>query len=252
MSQTDSLRKTALVLVSIGLVWNLVEAGVAFAAGWQASSVALLAYGLDSIVELFAGGILAWRLRVEGDGEAEEAAERRARRLVGLTFFLLAGYVALHSGASLLGWLPQPEPSLVGVILVVASALVMTVLYVSKMRIAARMQSRALRAEAIESLFCDLQDVAVLVGLGFNALFAWWWADPVAGLALIPFFIKEGLENAGGEGHEHGPEHGHAHGDEHEQEDGPVPERAWAQSLICFCLRCWYGLRACRAVCCRA
>ena len=227
----NTLRKTALALVSVGLAWNLVEAGVAFWAGVQAGSVALLAFGLDSVVELFAGGVLLWRLRVEGDGEAEEAAEHRARRLIGLTFFLLAGYVGLHSAASLAGWLPRPEPSLAGVVIVVASAVVMTGLYVSKMRIAARMQSWALRAEAIESLFCDLQDVAVLVGLGLNALLAWWWADPVAGLALIPFFIKEGMENFGG------------HDDE--DDEGIV-------ARVCFCLGCGGLLRACRAACCRA
>ena len=231
MQQHDALRRTALVLVSVGLLWNLVEAGVAFWAGLQAGSVALLAFGLDSVVELFAGGVLVWRLRVEGHGDDEEAAEHRARRLIGLTFFLLAGYVALHSVASLVGWLPQPEPSLAGVVIVVASAVVMTGLYVSKMRIATRMQSWALRAEAIESLFCDLQDVAVLVGLAFNALLSWWWADPVAALALIPFFIKEGLENLGG----------------HEDEDGDD-----IVARVCFCLGCGGLLRACRAACCRA
>lgn len=231
MQQHDALRRTALVLVSVGLAWNLVEAGVAFWAGLQAGSVALLAFGLDSVVELFAGGVLVWRLRVEGHGDDEEAAEHRARRLIGLTFFLLAGYVALHSVASLVGWLPQPEPSLAGVVIVVVSAVVMTGLYVSKMRIATRMQSWALRAEAIESLFCDLQDVAVLVGLAFNALLSWWWADPVAALALIPFFIKEGLENLGG----------------HEDEDGDD-----IVARVCFCLGCGGLLRACRAACCRA
>ena len=248
MQETDSLRKTALALVSIGLVWNLMEAGVAFWAGVQAGSVALFAYGLDSIVELFAGSVLVWRLRVEGDGEDAEAAEQRARRLIGFTFFLLAVYVALHSIASLAGWLPRPEPSLVGVILVIASAVVMTGLYIAKMRVATRMQSRALRAEAIESLFCDLQDVAVLIGLGFNALLAWWWADPVAGLLLIPFFIKEGLENS--EGHEHGRDHEdhHDHEDEHDHDYA----REAAAALVCFCARCFYGLRTCRAACCRA
>ena len=247
MAQTETLRKTALVLVSIGLVWNLVEAGVAFWAGVQAGSVALLAYGLDSIVELFAGGVLVWRLRVEGEGDDAEAAEQRARRLIGFTFFLLAVYVALHSIASLVGWLPRPEPSLVGVILVIASAVVMTALYIGKMRIATRMQSRALRAEAIESLFCDLQDVAVLIGLGFNALLAWWWADPVAGLLLIPFFIKEGLENF--EGHEHGDEHDDDHEDEHAHADHDHGHGTIA-ARVCFCAGCFYGLRTCRRTAC--
>ena len=107
-------------------------------------------------MELLAGGVLVWRLRVDGNESDVEAAERRAQRLLGLSFFLLAIYIALHSGANLLGWLPEPQPSLAGVSIVAASAVVMAVLYVGKMRISVRMQSRSLRAEAMESLFCDL------------------------------------------------------------------------------------------------
>ena len=233
--ETDTLRKTAFILVVAGLLWNLAEAVVGFWAGIQAGSVAVLAFGLDSVVELFAGAVLLWRLKTEGDEEELEAAERRAQRLLGLSFYLLAVYVFLHSGASLLGWLPEPEPSLAGTGIVVASVAVMSVLYVSKMRIATRMQSRALRAEAMESLFCDLQDLAILVGLGLNILFSWWWADPVAGLLVVPLFIKEGRENFAG----------HCHGDEdHEHEE--------SESRVCFCGPCFFGLRACRAVCCQA
>ena len=134
--------------------------------------------------------------------------------------------------------MPEPQPSLAGIGIAVASAVVMTILYVAKMRIASRMQSRALRAEAVESLFCDLQDLAILVGLGLNVLFSWWWADPVAALLLIPFFIKEGRENFSGH-HDH-------EDDEHEHEQGGQ------SALVCFCLRCWYGLSRCRAVCCPA
>lgn len=227
--QSDALRRTALVLVSVGLAWNLVEAGVALWAGIQVGSVALMAFGLDSVVELFAGGVLLWQLRRERAGMEDEAAENRARRLIALTFFLLAAYVGLHSGASLVGWLPEPQPSLVGVVIAVASGVVMSVLYVFKMRIAARMQSRALRAEAVESLFCDLQDLVILVGLGFNALFSWWWADPVAALLLIPLFIKEGMENLE---------------DEEDNEDEDEARR------VCFCPSCVFGLTACRAACC--
>ena len=227
--QSDALRRTALVLVSVGLAWNVVEGAVALWAGFHAGSVALVAFGLDSGVELFAGGVLLWQLRRERAGAEGEAAERRARRLVGLTFFLLAAYVGVHSVASLLGWLPEPEPSLIGIAIAVASAVVMSVLYALKMRIAARIQSRALRAEAVESLFCDLQDLAILVGLGFNALFAWWWADPVAALILIPLFIKEGRENLSEE-------------EDEDEDDGPQ---------VCFCPRCVFGMIACRAACCQ-
>ena len=232
MLESDNLRKTALLLVMVGLLWNFVEAGVSLWVSVQTGSVAMLAYGLDSIVELLAGGVLVWRLRTEWDEEEAEAAERKAQRLVGLSFFLLAVYVVLHSGVNLLGWLPEPEPSLAGVAIVVASGVVMTALYVAKMRVATRMQSRALRAEAMESLFCDLQDVTILVGLGLNSLFSWWWADPVAALTLVPFFIKEGRENFAG----------HYDGEEHEDH----------ASRVCFCGSCFYGLRICRAACCQA
>ncbi len=236
MIQADDLRRTALVLVSIGLAWNLVEAGAGFWVGAKVGSVALIAFGLDSVIELFAGGVLVWRLRQEGDEHESEAAERRAQRLIAISFFVLAGYVGLHSAASLAGLLPEPQPSLVGAGIAVASAVVMSILYVAKMRVAARMQSRALRAEAVESLFCDLQDLAILVGLGLNALFAWWWADPVAALLLIPFFIKEGMENISGH-HDH---------DDDEHEHGHEAAR------VCFCPNCFFGLSTCRAACCRA
>ncbi len=230
MPNSAALRRTALLLVFAGLAWNLAEAGVAFWAGAEAGSVALLAFGLDSIVELLAGGVLVWRLWGDRGDQASAVAERRAQRLVGLSFFLLAAYIVIHSGTSLLGWLPQPEPSLVGVAIVVASTVVMAGLYVGKMRIAARMQSRSLRAEAMESLSCDLQDLSILVGLGLNSLFAWWWADPVSALVLVPFFIKEGRKNVA------------ANGDEH---DG-------RENWVCFCLNCLYGVRSCRAACCQA
>ena len=195
MPASDTLRRTALVLVLAGLLWNTVEAGVSLWAGVQSGSVAILAFGLDSIVEILAGGVLMWRLRAEGDESETESLERRAQRLVGLSFFLLAAYVVLHSGANLLGWLPEPQPSLAGIGIVVASAVVMAGLYVGKMRVATQMQSRSLRAEAMESLFCDLQDLTILVGLGLNSLFSWWWADPVSALFLVPFLVKEGRES---------------------------------------------------------
>ena len=222
-----ALRRTALILVAAGLAWNLVEAAVALWAGLHAGSVAILAFGLDSIIELFAGGVLVWRLTAEKE---EDGAERRAQRLIGLTFFLLAAYVVLHSGANILGLLPEPEPSLAGIVIVSASAVVMAVLYVGKMRIATKMQSRSLRAEAMETLFCDLQDLTILVGIGLNSLFSWWWADPVSALLLVYFFVKEGRENFFG------------HAEEHEE----------GETHVCFCGGCFYGMRNCPSACRRA
>lgn len=238
MLESGTLRKTALVLVVSGLLWNVLEGGVALWVAAQTSSVALLAYGLDSVIEIAAGGVLVWRLRA--GLEESEAAEKRAQRLLALSFFLLAAYIAVHSLVNLLGFFPEPEPSLVGIVLVVASAVVMSALYVGKMRIATRLQSWSLRAEALESLFCDLQDVTILIGLGLNILFSWWWADPVVALFLVPFFIKEGLENF--KGHDHC---GQVHEDEHDELEKPG-------RLVCFCRKCLYALRACVAPCCPA
>lgn len=193
LAYMDSLRKKALALVWVGEIWNLVELGVALWAGIGAGSIALLAYGLDSLIELFVGAVLIWHLRHEWE-HREPIAERKVLRLVGVTFFLLAGYIVFHSMATMVGWFAEPRPSVAGITLVLASALVMTVLFFWKKSIAQKMGSRALRAEAIESLMCDLQDLTLLVGLGLNALWGWWWADPLAALALIPFLVKEGWE----------------------------------------------------------
>ena len=189
------LRQRALLLVWIGELWNIVETGVALWAGIGADSVALLAFGLDSLIELFAGAILIWKLSREWGEKEEIASEKKALRLVGITFFVLSAYILIQAVATLLGWFAEPRESLVGIILVVASAVLMTFLFFEKMNIAKRLGSPALRAEAKESLACDLQDLTLLVGLGANALWGWWWADPVAALALIPWLLKEGWES---------------------------------------------------------
>lgn len=194
MINRDLLRRNALILVWIGFLWNFLEAGVALWSGFIANSVALLAFGLDSLVEIFAGAVLIWRLGKE-ETQKEQEAESKALKLVGVTFFILAVYVTFQSLATLTGFLVEPQQSIVGIILVVSSAIVMTILFLGKTRIAKKLGSRALRAEAVESLMCDLQDLTLLFGLGLNALLGWWWADPIAALFLIPFFLKEGWES---------------------------------------------------------
>jgi divalent metal cation (Fe/Co/Zn/Cd) transporter len=199
-TNVDHLKSQALILVWVGEIWNLLEAGVGLWSGIGAGSVALIGFGLDSLLELAAGAILIWRLQTEWqDKDEESTAERKAHKLVGITFFVLAGYIFLQSVATLLGYFPEPQETTAGLILIVASAVVMTVLYFKKMTIAEKISSRALRAEAKETLVCDLQDLTVLIGLGANFLFGWWWADPLAALALIPFLVKEGWEGVMGE-----------------------------------------------------
>ncbi|UCC33895.1 MAG: cation transporter [Candidatus Bathyarchaeota archaeon] len=188
-----ALKRRALLLVWVGEVWNVLEAGVALWSAVNAASMVLLAFGLDSLIEIFAGAVLIWRLSGERE-RGEDEAERRALKILGITFFMLAAYISVQSTVALLGWVSEPRKSLTGIILVIASALVMTLLYLGKSRLAKRLGSRALRAEAIESLVCDLQDLTVLVGLGLNTLFGWWWADPVAALVLVPLLLREGWE----------------------------------------------------------
>jgi divalent metal cation (Fe/Co/Zn/Cd) transporter len=172
VSDLNQLKKKALFFVWLGDIWNLLEAVVALWSGIGAGSVALIGFGLDSILELAAGAILIWRLQTEWqDHEEENTAERKAHKLIGVTFFILAGYIFLQSAATLLGYLPEPDESTIGLILIVASAVMMTILYFKKMAIAERIGSRSLRAEAKETLVCDLQDLTVLVGLGAN--FSW-------------------------------------------------------------------------------
>jgi len=190
----NTLKRQALLFVWLGEIWNAMEVAVALWSGIGSGSVALIAFGLDSVIELFAGAVLIWRLQASFSEKAEEAAEEKAKKLVSISFFGLAGYVLLHSPASLFGFFPEPKTSLIGIVLVIASAALMTFLYFRKTSLAKKLNSPSLKAEAKQTLFCDLQDLPVIIGLGANALFGWWWADPLVALALIPLMIKEGRE----------------------------------------------------------
>jgi len=186
--------RQALVLVWIGLLWNIVEAVVALWSGTEAGSVSLITFGLKSIVELLLGGVLIWHLNTEWKSGIAGAGEEKATKLLGGLFFVLAAYTVFQSAAALLGWIPRPEESAVGIFLILASAGLMTVLYIGKMKLAKKLGSRALKTEATGTLACDLQDLLILAGLGLNALFGWWWADPVAAFLLAVFLVKEGRE----------------------------------------------------------
>lgn len=193
-NRKDTIKK-AMILVWIGELWNIVEAVLALQAGVQANSVSLLAFGLKSIIELFLGAILIWQLRRELNAiEGESVSEKRSLKFLGYSFFGLAAYVLIQSGATLLGWVREPEPSAMGIFIVLASAAIMLVLYLGKTNLAKKLGSRSLQKEARATLACDLQDMTVIVGLVLNSLFGWWWADPVTALLLIPFLINEGKE----------------------------------------------------------
>jgi len=187
--------KKALLSEYFTVGWNVIEGIVAIASGVIAGSIALVGFGLDSYIEVTSGLVLIWRLRKHGfdDEEEEEAAEKRAILFVGATFFALAVYVLYESDKKLY-FQERPEESLVGIILAIVSLIIMPFLALYKKKIAAEINSRALRADALETLACSYLSLTLLLGLGANALFGWWWADPVAALAMVYFLISEGWE----------------------------------------------------------
>ncbi len=187
--------KKALIAEYFTVAWNILEGLIAIAAGVAAGSIALVGFGLDSYVEVASGLILIWRLCKHewSDDEEEAAAEKKAIVFVGATFILLAFYVTYESGKKLF-FHERPDESLVGIILAIVSLVVMPVLAFYKKKIAAEIRSRALRADALETLACSYLSLTLLLGLGANALFGWWWADPIAALGMVYFLIREGRE----------------------------------------------------------
>ena len=173
--------------------WNVVEGIVAIAAGALAGSIALLGFGIDSYIEVASAVVLIWRLRKHGDESGEEVAEKRAVLFVGVTFFALALYVTYESARTLIFFEP-PSESLVGIALAALSLAVMPALAWRKKEVAREIGSRALEADATETLVCSYLSFTLLLGLGLNAWFGWWWADPVAGLAMVVFIVREGWE----------------------------------------------------------
>ena len=183
--------------------WNVVEGLVAVGAALAAGSVALLGFGLDSFVETISGLVLMWRLRAELGGTLDEAAvesvERRAERLVGMSFLLLAAYITFDAVTTLVAQ-EKPEASPVGIALTAVSIGVMLWLARAKRRVADTLGSRALAADAEQTEACWYLSVVVLVGIGLNAALGWWWADPVAALGVVILLLREGLEALRGEG----------------------------------------------------
>ena len=175
--------------------WNLIEAAVALGAGFFAGSIALIGFGIDSLIETSSGAVLLWRLQ---EGEKGEKRERMALKLVGISLLALAVYVAIDATKGLILKEP-PGESLVGMILAAVSLIVMPLLAWAKRKVAAKLSSQALVADSHQTDICAYLSAILLVGLGLNALFDWWWADPVAALAMVPIIVKEGLEALRGE-----------------------------------------------------
>jgi len=182
------LRRRGLWLEYASMAWMVAEAGVAITAGVIASSIALTGFGLDSVIELFSAGIVVWQLR----GDAEER-ETRAVRLVGVTFFALAAYLAAESIHDLVS-LARPEQSVAGLAVTAAALLIMPGLAIAKRRTGQALGSRTLIADSAETAFCAFTSAAALIGLGLNAWPGWWWADPAAALVIAVLAVREGAE----------------------------------------------------------
>ncbi len=189
------LARTARLLAWLTIGWNAVEAIVAVGAGVAASSSALLGFGLDSAIEVSSAVVVLWQLRTT----VPEHRERRALRLIALSFFLLAGSVLATSLADLLRQ-AEPRESSIGIVLAATSLVVMPVLAVAKRRVGQRLGSATVIADSAQTWLCTSLSAVLLIGLAANAGLGWWWADPVAGIVIAIVATREGRETWRGEG----------------------------------------------------
>ena len=194
--------KTALRLESITVVWMVIEATGAIGAGIAAGSLLLIAFGIDSVIELISALALFWRLQKEARGGASKASiervERRASRISGYLLYALSGYVILQA---IYGFTHEhhAETSFLGITVAVVAALGMPLLAKAKIRVADEIGSKALRADAMETFTCGYLSWVLLAGLAANALLHWWWLDAAASLVVVPLLLKEAREAMTGE-----------------------------------------------------
>jgi divalent metal cation (Fe/Co/Zn/Cd) transporter len=190
--RADQLRAgRRLQYLTIG--WNSAECAVAVGAGLMAGSIALVGFGVDSAIEVTSSLAALWRLSRDRDPDHREIAERRTLRIIGACFLLLAGYV-LYEAIEVLVQGRAPARSLVGITLAALSLLVMPLLAKAKRRVASRLGSGALEAETRQTETCAWLSAILVVGLGLNAGLGWWWADPVAAIAMVPLIVWEGMQ----------------------------------------------------------
>lgn len=181
------------ILNAVSLAYNAAEAAIAVTAGMAAGSIALVGFGVDSLLELGASLTATWRLTADSNPKSRERAEFVALRLTGASFVGLALYVGVESVQSLRHH-EVPGESAIGLTLALFSALIMPPLSRAKRRVAEDLGSGALAAEAQQTMLCSYLSWILLIGLTANALFGWWWADPLAALAMVPIIGKEGWE----------------------------------------------------------
>jgi divalent metal cation (Fe/Co/Zn/Cd) transporter len=202
MDEAETLDRMAVVrhgrrLEYFTVGWNALEGLVAVIAGAFASSISLVGFGIDSFIEVTSGSALLWRMSVDADIERRERSERRALKIVGTCFLALAAYITYESAMDL--WSKKAaEHSIPGIVLACVSLAVMPLLSRAKRKVGRALGSAAMHADAKQTEFCTYLSGILLAGLLLNALFGLWWADPVAGLVMVPIIAKEGIEGLQG------------------------------------------------------
>lgn len=196
-AERSRLERHARWLAWGGIAWHLVEFAIAVGAGIAAGSIALIGFGADSLIEALAGAVVLWLFT--GQRLGSRAAERRAQQLIALSFFVLAAYIGVESLRALAG-AQRPDPSWVGIGLAAFTASTMPLLARAKRGVASKLSSSAAVKEASQTQLCAYLSLALLLGLGLNALFGLWWADPAAALVITAVAAREGREAWRGEG----------------------------------------------------
>ena len=215
-----SVAKTLLVVT---VLYNVVEGVIAIWSGIVAGSIALVAFGADSYLEVAAASLVLWRVGIQ-DEEYGERIEQRVVRFIGWTFIVLSAAIVFQSVWALVKG-TGAEESLVGILLAVLSVTIMPLIAFWKLQIAAKGNYPSIAIEAKETIACSALSVTLLVGLAANALLGWWWLDAVTALLLVPWLVREGLEGIRGD--------------------------ACHELLqLCSCQPCFFGLRSCPAECC--
>jgi divalent metal cation (Fe/Co/Zn/Cd) transporter len=181
----------------ICIFYNSLEGVVALVSGLVAGSIALIGFGLDSVIELFSSLALIWRLHSDSDKSRRERSDLLSLRIVGCSFLCLAAYVSYDAIKAFL-YYEQPEKSVPGIILAILSVIIMPLISRAKRKVALGMESNAMRADAKQTEFCAYLSAILLSGLLLNALLGWWWTDPLAALVMVPIISKEGIESLQG------------------------------------------------------
>jgi divalent metal cation (Fe/Co/Zn/Cd) transporter len=195
--QRRGLVRRARILAWTGIAWHFIEFAIAVGAGIAASSIALIGFGADSLIESVAGLIVVWRFAASRSHS--DTAERRAQQLIAVSFFVLAAYVAAEATRTLVGG-THPDASWIGIGLAAFTAPTMPLLALAKRRVGNRIGSAATVQEGVQNMICAYLSLALLAGLLANALAGWWWADPIAALVIVAVAVREGRASWRGEG----------------------------------------------------